>query len=141
MENNDPFSIIDRLIDYTIGLESLYLHEKEPKRKNLSRRLAALLGDVGEENEYGEVVSQFYGIRSDIVHGTPLDDKKADYLCDNIYKYGDYLRKSILAFLDLNMKHQTKKVVLRMMDEHTRTVELRKVLQGSLRLLNWLRDS
>jgi hypothetical protein len=153
VENNNPFSIIDRLVDYTTGLESLYLHGEENKRKNLSLRIAALLSkDEDDEKKLRNVIKTFYDIRSAVVHGSLLDKKKDDFLCEHIYEYGDYLRKSILAFLDLNLKNPTKKVVLKMIDEtifeclrfsfcnyflhkHSRRAELRRDIQESLKLL------
>ncbi len=118
LENNNPFSIIDRLIDYTTGLESLYLHGEENKRNNLSSRIATLLSkDECDEKQLRKFIKKFYDIRSDIIHGSLIDEKGDEFLSEHIYEYGDYLRKSILAFLDLNFKNPSKKAVLKMIDE------------------------
>jgi len=136
VENNNPFSIIDKLIDYTIGLESLYLLRGEDKRQNLSLRIKALLSkDKSQEKQICRDIKKFYDIRSDIVHGSLMDEKGDAFFCTNIYNYGDYLRKSILAFLDLNLKNPCKEVVLKSLDEAILNSALRKKIQKSLKML------
>lgn len=136
IENWNPFSRIDKLIDYTIGLESLYLLRDEDKRKHLSLRIAALLGkDEREQEEISRNIKKCYDIRSDIVHGSGIDQKGEDFLHANIYKYEDYLRKSILAFLDFNLRNPTKKAVLRILDKAILDSDLRKEIRDSLNIL------
>jgi hypothetical protein len=136
VEHHNPFPVIDTLIDYTIALESLYLLRGEDKRQNLSSRIATLLSkDKSEEKQICRNIKKFYDIRSDIVHGSLMDEKGYEFLCENIYEYEDYLRKSILAFLDLNLRNPSKKVVLGIIDKAILDSDLRKEIQESLNIL------
>jgi|GEM_PF-6818109 hypothetical protein len=140
MEHHNPFLIIDTLIDYTIALESLYLLRGEDKRQNLSSRIAALLGkDEREQEQISHIIKKLYDIRSDIVHGSLMDREGDEFLRANIYEYGDYLRKSILAFLDLNLRDPSKKVVLGVIDKAILDTDLRREIQGSLKVLRLAR--
>jgi hypothetical protein len=139
-ENYNPFLIIDRLIDCTIALESLYLLRGDDKRDKLSSRIAALLSeDKSEEKQIRHDIKKFYDIRSDIVHGSLIDRKKIKFLDANIYNYEDILRKSILAFLDLNSKNPSKKGVLKTLDEAMLDSDLKKEIQESLKILKLAR--
>jgi hypothetical protein len=118
MEHHNRFPVIDALIEYTLALESLYLHGHEPKRRKLSARISILLGkDESEEKQLRRDIKKFYDIRSAVVHGSLMDEKQYSFLCANICDYGDYLRRSILAFLDLNATDKSKKAILKRIDD------------------------
>jgi len=135
-ERWSPFVKIDRLLDYTIALESLYLLRDDEKKEKLSSRIAILLSkDKSEERQIRQDIKRFYNIRSDIVHGSLVDREDVKFLDANIYNYEDILRKSILAFLDLNSKSQSKKVVLKTLDEATSNTKLKQQIQESLKIL------
>lgn len=137
VENNNPYIIYDRLIAYTIGLESLYLQRRDEEiREHLSLRIAVLLGkNKSEEEQICHLIKQFYDIRSDIVHASLIKEKDQKYLSDNIYFYEDIFRKSILAFLELNINNPTKEKVLALLDEMISNADLKKEIKGSLNLL------
>lgn len=61
----------DRLIDYWIAFESLFLDSSEDELSfRVSLRIAAFLGGTGEERlEIYEAMRESYGARSKIVHG------------------------------------------------------------------------
>lgn len=140
LENSNPFSIIDRLIDYTTALESMYLLRNEDKRKNLSLRMGSILGqDKCEEKQICRDIKKFYDLRSDIVHGSLMDEKGDRFLRENIYKYEDYLRRSILALFDLNLRNKSKKSVLGIVDKAGLDQDFKKDLQTSLTLLKLAR--
>ena len=135
-ERWSPFINIDRLIDCTIALESLYLLRNDDKRDRLSARIAVILGkDKNEEEQIRSDIKKFYDIRSDIVHGSSIDGKDIKFLDTNIYSYEDILRRSILAFLDLNLRNTSKEVVLRTLDETIANSDRRQEIQESLKLL------
>ncbi|HYA89123.1 MAG TPA: hypothetical protein VEI57_18955 [Nitrospirota bacterium] len=120
-----------------MGLESLYLLKEEwHRRRRLSRRVSYLLAkDENEENELCELVMRFHEIRNDIVHASLVNREDAEFLSENIYVYEDILRKSILGFLDLNLKIQTKEELLNKIDVSKSEPEVRKEIHESLKLL------
>jgi hypothetical protein len=115
---NPHLAIIEKLLDYTIGFESLYLKSGEHKKgENLAKRVAFLLSEKEEEKDkIFSLIKKFYEIRSDIVHASPVSSKDYKYLFKNIYEYGELLRKSILAFLDLNFKYSSKEEIIELLD-------------------------
>jgi hypothetical protein len=137
VENNDPYILFDKVIDYTMGLESLYLLKEEWHReRKLSRRIAYLLGkDENEEDRLSKLVTKFHEIRNDIVHASLVSWEDAQFLSENIYVYEDILRRSILAFLDLNLKIPTKEEALIKIDTSKSEPEVRKEIHESLQLL------
>jgi hypothetical protein len=141
VENHNPYAIIDCLIDYTIALESLFLSENErSKKEKLSSRIATLLSkDKKEEELIHEEIKKLYTIRGDIVHGSQMTDEGEKFLKDNIFKYGDYLRKSILAFLDLNKRNRSKKEIIKIIDNTIKCNDEQIKLQDSLNLLKLAR--
>lgn len=141
VENNNNFIIFDKLIDYTIALESLYLERRdEEKRGNLSRRIAILLcKDESEKDKISRDIKEFYDIRSDLVHASLIDSKGDKFLRQNIYNYENILRKSILAFLDLNLLYKTKREVLDYLDQAASNPDLMKKIHDSLEILKLAR--
>jgi hypothetical protein len=117
--NLNPHSaIIEKLLDYTIGFESLYLKGDEHKKgKNLAKRVAFLLSENEEEKDaIFSLVKKFYEIRNYIVHASLLSSEDYDYLFKNIYEYSELLRRSILAFLDLNFRYSSKEEIVKLLD-------------------------
>ncbi len=95
IENRNPYILIERLIDCTIALESLYL-TKNIKRKGekLSLRANSVLGECDCDLQY------FYNIRNDIVPSLHLiDGTQYDYLKANISRYENILRRSNCSIL------------------------------------------
>jgi len=137
-EHSNPFIIFDKLIDYTIAFESLYLLKRDKQKGTpLSARVATLLGkDATDERQLAAAVKQFYDLRNDLVHASFIDDRGSDFLCENIYKYEDVLRRSILAFLDLNKRASTKEEIIKTLDEAAKQPSLRKDIQDKAKLLN-----
>lgn len=96
----------DRLIDFWIGLESLFTPDSTSElRFRASMRIAAFLGNTGEERSaiYKDV-QHSYDWRSTIVHGS---DKKAmtklakkGSLDSITHKTGEYLRMALLSVLE-----------------------------------------
>jgi hypothetical protein len=71
----DPYHAeLDRILDYSIALESVLTFEKSFVSRLMRKRAAALLGlDGGEATKVKKLVNTFYGYRSTFAHGTHLD--------------------------------------------------------------------
>ena len=97
----------DKLIDYMVAFEALFMKETQELRHRLSVRIARFL--KGEYDERKDLYSKFkriYDIRSKIVHGnsiTPKELKKlaVESLSELISEVEEQLRKSIKTFIDL----------------------------------------
>lgn len=136
-QRDNYFLLFDWLLAYTNGLESLYLLKSDKdKSERLAARVAVVLGqDDMDENRLCDIVTQFYKVRNAIVHGSLLDDAQDNFVQQNIWSYQDILRKSILAFLDLNRKSPSKKAVIRQLREAVSNPNLRRTIRESLGLL------
>lgn len=88
----------DRLIDYMIGLEALYLpNESQELSYRLSSRVAFLLhSDTNERKGTYHFVKNMYKARSDIVHGTKYRPSLKE---DEISRLEEILRESIKLWI------------------------------------------
>ncbi len=90
----------DQLIDYMIGLETLFLPDGTAELSfRLSLRVAFILNDTSvERKETFEFLRNIYGIRSKIVHG-----KQYSLESEDVLKIEEFLRQSIkLWIIDKN---------------------------------------
>jgi hypothetical protein len=86
----------DRLIDYMIGLETLYLPDKNVELSfRLSVRVAFLLSSGTDKKDTFYFLRKMYGIRSKIVHGS-----KYKLNAEDLNKLEDLLRKSVILWID-----------------------------------------
>ncbi len=87
----------DRLIDYMIGLEALYLPDGNQELSfRLSLRLALLLHpEPAERKKTYYFVREMYNARSEIVHGS----KRYDLNVDEIGKLEELLRRSLKLWI------------------------------------------
>jgi hypothetical protein len=138
MEHSNLFVIFDKLLDYTIAFESLYLLQSDKKKgAPLSKRVATLLGkDAADEQNLADMVGRFYRLRNDLVHASFIDSAGDEFLSENIHKYEDILRRSILAFLDLNKRAPTKEEIIRILDDAATKPSLRTDVHQKSKLLN-----
>jgi hypothetical protein len=102
----DRLNDADRLIDYWVGLESLFSPDSTQEvRFRVSLRIAAFLGESPDEWEaiYNEM-RHSYDWRSKVVHGgSPREHKKLEKqgtLSASARKTREYLRASLLKLLD-----------------------------------------
>lgn len=86
----------DRLMDFMVGLESIYLPDGHDELTfRLSLRVAYLLSEKPtERKELFKFMKKIYNLRSKIVHG-----KKYNLSKDEINKVEEILRKSLKLFL------------------------------------------
>jgi len=92
----------DKLIDYTVSLEALFLKEEEKAELSyrLSIRMAILLGkNKKDRKEIFSNVRKAYDLRSKIIHGSTRASNED--VREIVIKIENYLRESIKLFLDL----------------------------------------
>lgn len=86
----------DRLIDYMIGLEALYLPDGNAELSfRLSIRVAFLLFAGDDKKEAFNFLRKMYGVRSSIVHGN-----KYSLSLEDIEKLEEMLRKSVILWIE-----------------------------------------
>jgi hypothetical protein len=115
----------DRLIDFMIGLEALFLGEgeKDELSYRLSLRAAALLGDtpVNREKIFNEL-HKAYGVRSTIAHGKELKkginiDGNQISFAELVNRVEEHLRSAIKEFL-VRCENQSESQVRKMLDQN-----------------------
>lgn len=90
----------DRIIDAITALEALWKLDAELAFR-LSYRTASLLGATDDERvEIYETVSQYYKVRSKIIHGSPLSESQSRLVQDN-EALRDIVRRTLRGFLHL----------------------------------------
>ncbi|MFQ5976746.1 MAG: hypothetical protein ACE5OZ_01290 [Candidatus Heimdallarchaeota archaeon] len=82
----------DKLIDYMIGLEALFLNQDQELRYKLALRVAAYLNS--NRSDTFQAVYAAYGLRNKLVHGS----KQVDIDQALSEKIDDYLRKAIKLY-------------------------------------------
>jgi|SRR5258708_6507114 len=88
---------VDKLLDYMIGLESLYLPDGNDELTfRLSLRVAFVVNhDMTERKNLFKFLKKMYGVRSKIAHG-----KKHELSKEDISKTEQILRQSLKIYLD-----------------------------------------
>ena len=102
-------SIEDKLVDYMISFESLYLtgEEKMEMAYKLAHRVSLLLSTEKEKRkQIFQEMKKAYSLRSDIVHGRKVKKiriaNKEYSLSDFVQKIEEHLRLSIRLFLEIS---------------------------------------
>lgn len=110
--------LIDKIIDYFIAFEALFLKEEE--RQELSYRFALRASHFLEKDKTKRIetfnfLKKAYTLRSKIVHGSAITTN-VKIGNTNISLKGftnkneEYLRKSLFRFLELTKKHNMKEI-------------------------------
>ncbi len=88
---------VDKLLDYMIGLESLYLPDGNDELTfRLSLRIAFVVNqEMAERKNLFKFLKKMYGVRSKIAHG-----KKHELTKEDILKTEQILRQSLKIYLD-----------------------------------------
>jgi hypothetical protein len=97
----------ERLTYAIMGLEALFLKssEHEELKHRLAQRVARCLSLYGYQSlEVYRTVAQSYDVRSEFVHGTLINKEKRGDAATLADKVIEYLRTSILMFLELKNK-------------------------------------
>ena len=103
----------DKLIDYIIAFEALYLHKDiKDKGENLALKASDSIGeDKDQKEEIYNALRQAYRERNSIMHGEKIEDAvdvagKDVSLDDFILLIEEYLRRSIKKHLDLPVSYE-----------------------------------
>jgi len=99
-----PEATENKIAYAVMGLEALYLkvEEREELSRRLAQRVAKLLSFCGEKPiKVYNLVKEAYEIRSNFVHGSPLQNKKPQEVKKILDSIIEYLRKSIIIFIQL----------------------------------------
>lgn len=115
---NERDSNEDKMVDYIIALEALYLNGDHGEfTYRLAHRAASMLGSTFDKRrETFRNVRDAYDLRSQIVHGGS-DPKKRKITNEDVEKVNNYVRISIVEYLNLNKTHNSKKLILEKIDE------------------------
>jgi len=98
-----PEATENKIAYAVMGLEALYLKAKEEELSHrLAQRVAKLLSFREEKPiKIYNLVKEAYDIRSNFVHGSPLQNKKPQEVKKILDSIIEYLRKSIITFIQL----------------------------------------
>lgn len=120
----------DKLINYMIAMEALYLHERDELSYRLSHRVSSLLGETDEERDevFGNM-RKMYRKRSEVVHGeqTSISDEEISALRKHV-------RDSIGLFIGLSRRY-SRQGIHEHLDESVTISETRARIQRESREL------
>jgi len=96
---NPQWDEVDRIVDYATALEATLVPEKDYSTRRISRRAAALLApeNSGEAEVIAKFLRKFYGIRSQIVHGSGLGSENRTWLAANFLQIEIQVRQILTA--------------------------------------------
>lgn len=102
----------DKLIDYWIALESLFVPDATQELSyRAALRIAAFLGSNGpERRRIYEEMKDSYRLRSEIVHGSIRKKRKKLTVSELTGLTRSYLSRSLLKILDSNQRFDAKKL-------------------------------
>ena len=111
----------NKIIDFLIAFEALYLEEMDELSYRLSTRASMLLGeDDAEAARVKEVIVEAYRLRSKIVHGKKVPQMKVQgeiiELSEFVGHVEEYLRRSLRLFIALSKTCKTQKKILEFLD-------------------------
>ena len=123
----------NKMIDYLISLEALYLPERQELTYRLSNRVATLLGKEGKETEeIRKIITKAYDLRSDIVHGKDVRPIKIEGKTfqpnDFASKVEEYVRQSVRHFIALSKTYKKQESIIDELDKSLLNVKSRKKL-------------
>lgn len=109
----------NKLIDFFVAFEALYLVEALELSYRLALRTATLLAESSQEKkEIFKFMRDAYTLRSQIVHGSPPKiRKKIVNLDDYVPKLENYLRRSITKYLRMIRDFKNQEKVLHSLDQ------------------------
>jgi hypothetical protein len=109
----------NKLIDFFVAFEALFLLEASELSYRLALRTATLLGDSYQERrEITNFMRDAYVLRSQIVHGkTPKIKKKTIDLKEYVPRLENYLRHSIIKYFKIIRQFKDQTAILRYLDQ------------------------
>jgi Apea-like HEPN len=92
------FEETDRVVDYMIALEATFVPERDFVSRRVRERGARLLGSAQvPDEETLALLRKFYGIRSTIVHGSPITSKQKNDLLSMMPSFEKVVRQLLVA--------------------------------------------
>lgn len=120
----------EKLINFTISLEALYMSEAQELGYRLSMRVTSLIGRHYNDRTLDQIakeIKDLYNKRSRVVHG-----EQEKITSNEIWRLTDYTQRSLLNFLKL--AHKTKKKeILGLLDAAILDEKSRDLLEQMLR--------
>lgn len=109
----------DKLIDYWIALESLFVPDiTQELSYRTTLRIAAFLGSNGvERKQIYEQMKESYRLRSEIVHGSIRKGKKKVGSTELINLSGSYLRQALLKTLEASYHFDPSKLEAQLLEK------------------------
>ncbi|HEX7402246.1 MAG TPA: hypothetical protein VF369_08715 [candidate division Zixibacteria bacterium] len=104
----------DKLIDYMIAFETLYLKKEDEGEYGyrMSMRVASLLGKIPDERKQIFLdLKKAYRLRSKIVHGSKKIDNNKLISVHKVSKIEQHLRRSIQEFISLNRNRSHDEII------------------------------
>jgi hypothetical protein len=132
--------IEDRIIDFMISFETMFLADDKELSYKLSNRVAILIGKTADDREeLREIIKLAYGWRSKIVHGSEKQPLKIQghTISENdlALKVEDILRKSILGFVSLDNKNHNRQDIIACLDKSLLSTKILKKLQSDANMV------
>jgi hypothetical protein len=124
----------DKIIDFLIAFEALYLLEPEELTYRLSNRVAILVGETDDDaEEIRKFMIKAYDLRSDIVHGKDVRPIKIEGKIiernDFVKRIEEYLCVSLRLFIVLARIHRKQANVLKILDKSLIDAKSRRELR------------
>lgn len=124
----------DKVIDFMISFEAMFLENQGELTFKLSNRIAILLGKTKDERKIiREIMKESYGWRGAIVHGKKKRElkimKNSISEKDLVIKIEDLLRRSILGFIGLNEKNKSHETIVENLDFGLLDMKMMRELQ------------
>jgi len=136
-EKSDDSDDLMSLIYSIMGLEALYIDYETKLRLMLSQRTSQLLSCLGLDlDKVFKDVQDAYKIRNKYLHGGLVSKTQIDNLEDLVHRIRDYLRKSIIAWLQQPLSDMTNKewkTFLRNLDRSVTNSEILREVKRSVK--------
>lgn len=109
----------NKVIDFFVAFEALYLRQNLELSYRLALRTATFLGATSQEKkEIFKFMRDAYILRSQIIHGKPPKIRKQLVkLQDYVSKLENYLRRSIVKFLEIISDFKNQEKILISLDQ------------------------
>lgn len=126
--------IEDKVIDFMISFEAMFLQSNGELTFKLANRVAVLLGKTSDEREtIREIMIVAYAWRSCIVHGNKKQLLKIQGKTvsekEFVLKIEDTLRKALFGFISLTAKSKSRGIITKDLDNSLLNIGVMKDLQ------------
>jgi hypothetical protein len=124
----------DKIIDFLIAFEALYLLERDELTYKLSNRVAILLGKTdADADETRKLMAKAYDLRSGIIHGKEVRPIKIEGKIiergDFLKRVEEYLRRSLRWFITFARTYKNQDSILKTLDLSLINTRTRRLLR------------